>query len=132
MANSSESSIAAAWPGLVASVGALLIVAGLLIPAMSDPAQAITQEQADEFYAAAAAIEHASAVQSQRNRTKEVPSSAEQARALQAARDRFATAKEQVESAKGERQSLAFWLKIGGFVFVVIGAGGLFAQKSAG
>lgn len=132
MAKADESSFSTVWPGVTATIGALLIIAGLLIPAMSDPALAVTQEQAKEFYEAAAAVEHASANQAIRNRTKEVPSSAEQARELQAARDRFAAAREQVEVAKEEGRSLAFWLKVSGFVFVVIGAGGLFAQKSGG
>ncbi|TWU23517.1 hypothetical protein [Bythopirellula polymerisocia] len=129
MANSSFGS---AWPGVTATFGVLLIIAGLLMPAMSDPAQAITQEQADEFYESATAIEHATANRAKQIREKKAPDNAEQARELQAARERFTAAKEEVESAKDERKSLAFWLKMGGVVFVVIGAGGLFAQKSGG
>lgn len=129
---SDSSSLSAAWPGVAATLGALLIVVGLLMPAISDPAQALTQEQANEFYEASAAVEHAAANKSKLNRSREAPSSADQAREMQAARERFSAAKEEVQSAREERKSLAFWLKIGGFVFVVIGAGGLFAQKSGG
>lgn len=125
-----HSGFSTAWPGIAALLGAMLVAVGLLLPTMSDPAQALTPAQAEEYYEAATAVEQAAATRSKRNRNQQAPASAEEARELEAARARFAEARAEVEAAKESRHSLAYYLKIAGIVLVVVGAGGLVAQKS--
>lgn len=119
-----------AAPGAAAVLGIALVACGVLIPTMSNPASAITEEQAEEYYSASRAVEEAAAATSKRNRQREPATSAEQARELQAARDRFTAAREEVEAGKQGKQTLAWWMKIGGFLFVAIGVGGLLMQKA--
>lgn len=117
-------------PGVSAVVGIVLVAVGMLLPGMTNSAGAVTDKQAEEYFAASRAVEEAAAANSKRNRQREAATSAEQARELQAARDRFASAREGVESAKQSKQVLAWWMKVGGFLFVAIGVGGLLMQKA--
>jgi hypothetical protein len=127
-----ESAWKTALPGASAVVGIVLVAVGVLMPGVSNSAGAVTDNQAEEYFAASRAVEEAAASTSRRNRQREPATDAEQARELQAARDRFAAAREEVESAKQSKQSLAWWMKVGGFLFVAIGAGGLLMQKAGG
>lgn len=127
-----ESSLKTALPGVAAAIGVVLVAAGVLLPNMSNSASAVTDQQAQEYYSASRAVEEAAAKRAKLNRQREPPASAEEARELQAARERFVAAREQVESAKKSKQTLAWCMKVGGFLFVAIGIGGLLMQKSGG
>lgn len=130
MPNSSNFSFASAWPGIAAVMGVLLVALGLGLPALADPTAGISQDQTTEYLEAHAALEKAAAEQGRRKRSGEIPENPDQANTLQAARQRFEKAKEEVESAKSNSKSLATYCRIGGILLVVVGAGGLIAQKS--
>jgi hypothetical protein len=113
-------------------LGIILVGLGVVLPWLSNPTEAVTEQQAKEYYAASRAVEEAAANRARRNRQGKAPTSADQARELQAARERYSAARQSVEEAKESKKNLTWWMKIGGFLFVFVGVGGLLLQKSHG
>jgi hypothetical protein len=130
MAPSADSGIAAAWPGVAAALGAILLLVGLILPVTGNSSGTVTEQQAQEYYEAHSALEQAAANKGQARNGKQVSGSPSSAEQLEIARKRFEEAKADVESTKTGRARLAWWLKISGVVLAIVGAGGLLTQRS--
>ncbi len=123
---SEESALASAWPVVATAIGIVLIVIGLAWPSVANSSGSVTEEQAEEYYAASTALEKAAASQSRQQRRGRQPSK----QGLDAARERFDKVKQEVVATKTDRAKLAFWLKLTGGVLAMVGAGGLLMRQS--
>ncbi len=130
MANlTEESALRAAWPGVAAVVGIILLGMGISLTAVAKPGSALTPEMVREYNSSGTALEEEMSKKRRQEKRNEIPANAEEAHAVDTALDRFADAKGEMEKAKDSRVASVFWLKVVGALIAMVGAGGLLMRQ---